>query len=237
MVDFNQKLNRENSTIVVLAGGFGTRLKDVLNGSPKPLANVNGRPFISYILKKWIEKGYRNFIFSLHYQALEIVNYLKNDPSFNECHFEFIIEPVAYGTGGAISYINSIIELPEKFIVINADTWVESDFESLDKFDQNVMMLVSINDSSRYGFVEIDENNLIVKFSEKSTSTSGLINCGIYKLEKSLFQNWKGNNFSLEKDLFPELIAAKTILGNVIISRFIDIGVPEDYYKFCDLNK
>ena len=234
MQDYSKK-----SQVVVLAGGFGTRLKSVLNGKPKPLADVNGKPFLYYILKNWIDKGYTEFVFSLFFESNQIIKFLEKEKSdlLINCKINFLVEQKALGTGGAISYLNSKNVLKDTFIVINADTWIEKNFENIDNYNNNVIGLVQVEDTQRYGTVELD-NNIIKKFSEKSfVKKKGLINSGVYKLEKKLFVEWDGSAYSLEKELFPKLVNSKSLRGLFLDSNFIDIGVPEDYYKFCSLNK
>ena len=235
MQDYSKK-----SQVVVLAGGFGTRLKSVLNGKPKPLADVNGKPFLYFILKNWIDKGYTEFVFSLFFESNQIITFLEKekDDLLMNCKINCLVEPEALGTGGAISYLNSKNALKDTFIVINADTWIEKNFENIDNYNNNVIGLVQVEDTQRYGTVELDNNNIIKNFSEKSiVKTKGLINSGVYKLEKILFDEWNGSGYSLEKELFPKLVNSKSLSGLFLESNFIDIGVPEDYLKFCRLNK
>ena len=80
----------------------------------------------------------------------------------------------------------------------------------------------------------IDNDGFILKFTEKNNSKSnGLINGGVYKLLKDEFKNWDGNPYSIENDFFPKLISEKKLQAQKIDTQFIDIGIPEDYYRFC----
>lgn len=223
-------------TLVVLAGGFGTRLHSVLNGLPKPLADINGEPFLKYQFENWINNGFNDFIISLHYQAELIVNFLdKNrDDLLKNCKIQYIIEETPLGTGGAIAYLVSSLELTDPFFVTNADTWIESGYDNLNQNEGCEIGLTLVRNASRYGNVIIDEERNIISFEEKvELENEGLINIGLYRLEKSIFSKITNSQFSLEKDLFPLLIEDKKLKGTILKTKFIDIGIPIDYHEFC----
>ena len=88
------------NTIVILAGGFGTRLQSVLNGLPKPLADINGEPFLKYQFENWINNGFNDFIISLYYRSdliIEFINLNKNGLLKN-CKIQYVVEPHPLGT-------------------------------------------------------------------------------------------------------------------------------------------
>ena len=228
------------SPVIILAGGLGTRLSSYLEGKPKPLADINGKPFLEYILLNLIENGYTNFVFSLNYKSELIIDFINsnNESLFKNCIVEYFVEPEQLGTGGAIAYIISKKNDLEDFFVLNADTWIEKDLDKLEPEKVNTIALVEVENTSRFGSVEIDENNVILNFNEKQVSYGpGLINAGFYKLNKSLFKNWNQEPYSLESDLFPKLVQNKQLKGLVLQSNFIDIGIPKDYLLFCEINK
>tara|TARA_B110000003_G_scaffold273375_1_gene310976 strand:- start:1591 stop:2283 length:693 start_codon:yes stop_codon:yes gene_type:complete len=224
-----------NISVIILAGGFGTRLKSVLDGRPKALADINGKPFIHLLVNNLKKQGLNNFIFSLHYKANQIIDFLEQD-IFKEFNFEFIIEPNPLGTGGAVSYVINNTFLSDEFFVVNADTWLENGYQKLNSTKGNAILINKVENSSRYGSVMVNQNDLIIKFVEKNNlAKPAYINAGVYKLQKKLFEKWDGSPFSLEKDLFPKLVKKNSIKGIKTNSLFIDIGIPKDYYKFCDL--
>lgn len=229
----------KSTPVIILAGGFGTRLQTILNGLPKPLANINGKPFLFFLLKNLVEEGFNDFVLSLHFKAEMIIkvvesfqlNILKN------CTIRFVVEPTPMGTGGAISYINTIYEMENYFLVVNADTWIESGYSLVNSIDVNVMAIVKVEDTSRYGTVLYDNNLMINQFIEKKENQgTGFINAGIYKLSKKYFSNWNGQPYSIETNLFPDLVKQSKLKAAILNTSFIDIGVPDDYNKFCSLN-
>jgi D-glycero-alpha-D-manno-heptose 1-phosphate guanylyltransferase len=226
-----------NNTIVILAGGFGTRLQSVLNGLPKPLADVNGEPFLKYQFENWIDNGFNDFIISLHYRAdliIEFINQNKNELLKN-CKIQYVVEPKPLGTGGAISFLISKCQLTDSFYVANADTWIENGYKELDIENDYVIGLTKVNNTDRYGCVLTDQENMVIKFVEKNNiKTPGNINIGLYKLNKSIFRTINRIEFSIEKELFPLLVKEKKLKAVNLDTNFIDIGIPEDYYTFCN---
>ena len=218
--------------VIILAGGFGTRLSSLLKVMPKLMADINGTPFLELLIKNLIKNGYSEFILSLHYKAEQIVDYFKN----KNYKIRFVIEPKPLGTGGAVSYIINKFSL-EKFIyVVNGDSWMDSGYSNFKNENRNIISLVEINDISRYGKVKMDKNNRIVKFLEKQNKfEQGIINSGFYKLESNIFKNSNLESYSIESELFPNLVLKENLYGEIIKTTFTDIGVPEDYYEFCKL--
>ena len=104
--------------VIILAGGFGTRLSSVLNGLPKPMADINGTPFLELLIQNLIKNGYSNFILSLHYKADLIINYFK-DKNYN---IMYMFESKPLGTGGAVSYIIDKFSLENFVYVVNGDS-------------------------------------------------------------------------------------------------------------------
>lgn len=225
-----------NKTLVILAGGLGTRLQSILNGLPKPLADINGVPFLKYQFENWISNGFNDFILSLYYRSdliIEFINHNKNGLLKN-CNIQFVVEPEPLGTGGAISFLITRCQMTDLFYVVNADTWIECGYGALEIEYENVIGLTKLDNTSRYGSVIIDNDNVIINFEEKNEiGLPGFINIGLYKLHKSVFYNYNKSKFSLESDLFPKLVTEKKLRAININSMFIDIGIPEDFEKFC----
>lgn len=215
--------------LIILAGGFGTRLKSELGGLPKALADINGKPFLEILLNKLINNGFSNFIFSLHFKAEMIIDFvnkkLKHKKSIS---YKFVIEDKPLGTGGAISYVIHKLDIINYFYVVNADTLLKNGYNVLLSLNKNCLLTIKKNNTTRYGSVLVNKNK-IIGFKEKNNSKKGLINAGFYKLNSSCVPVWSNKSYSLEKDLFPVLVKSKNLYSIEVKTEFIDIGIPEDY--------
>ena len=222
--------------MLVLAGGFGTRLRNIVSDVPKPLAPVVTKPFLHYQIQHWVTQGVRSFVFLLHHQAKLINYYIKEqrDGLLAECAVQSITEPEPLDTGGAVAYAVKHLGLEGEFLVTNADTWLGAGVRELQNTGADAMIVVRHPDVSRYGQVEVDDAGFVRAFREKGESRGeGWINAGLCALRAEHFATWDGNRLSLEKDVFPRLLAARQMKAVPLESDFIDIGIPEDYLRFC----
>ncbi|RHX91183.1 D-mannose-1-phosphate guanyltransferase [Leptospira yasudae] len=221
--------------LFILAGGFGTRLQSVVSDVPKPLAPIEKKPFLQYLLERWIEQGVSNFIFLLHHKAELIVQFVQEFQKTSQAAFDFSIvrEAVPLGTGGSVANAVRVLGLSTDFFVSNADTWLgPNTIQRMNHLPDCGIGIVKVKNTSRYGSVEL-RNEKIVKFREKTLSSgSDWINAGIYKLNSKIFENWNGQPFSMESELFPKLIAINGLNAIKLENEFIDIGIPEDYAQF-----
>lgn len=223
---------------IVLAGGFGTRLRKAVKDVPKTLAPINGKPFLFYIMQKWVEAGFTDFLFLLHFESDKIIDELNNLKTADFMHsvdIDFIVEEKPLGTGGSIANAILIKDLNDPFILSNSDTWLSGSFSDIVNNGINNIGVIKHDDCLRYGSIDI-ENNRIVKFNEKSPETDKYINSGLYYLTPSIFQPWDGNKMSIETDIFPYMAKNKELTPFYIDGELIDIGVPEDYHMFCNKN-
>ena len=219
---------------VILAGGFGTRLSHVVSDVPKPMAPVYGRPFLCYLLDRLADAGIQRVVlatgymhevietyFGTGYQGLEIIYSNEDQPLF---------------TGGAIRQAAEKIQ-SEDFVVLNGDTLFDIDFQQLYDFhtlhDAHLSIaLRRVEDTGRYGAVTC-ENDRIVAFHEKTESQgAGDINGGIYAINRAWLLNQDlPTKFSFEKELMQPLAGDPHFYGLSFNDYFIDIGVPEDYFR------
>ena len=223
--------------LLILAGGFGTRLRSLVSDVPKPLAPVAGRPFIVHLIEHWVAQGVKDLVFLLHYEAEQIEDMLDNLsrlPEFSEIQFKVVVEEIPLGTGGAILNAIDSLGISGGFLVANADTWLGSGVNRLEAETSSALIAVNVRNSQRYGSLKF-EGNKVIAFEEKSASAGGgYINSGLYHLLPEVFDGHKvGTSFSIESEVFPRLVAGRE-LGIVKLNEsFIDIGIPEDYLKFC----
>ena len=225
------KISQNDLDVVILAGGRGTRLSSVVSDRPKPLADINGKPFLFWLLSYLEKQGIRRVILSLGHMADLIEDYfLKNSMAKLELIFSKESEPL--GTGGglrqALSKINS-----EEVLVLNGDSFclfsVDDLVKNFSQFKaQMVMGLIETLDCGRYGSVVINNKKQVTQFLEKSALVQGgLINAGVYLLKRSLIEQIPHDQaVSLERDIFPKYVG-KGFYGIEIKSVFIDIGTPE----------
>jgi len=219
---------------IVLAGGLGTRLRSVLKDLPKPMAPVGGRPFLEYLLRYLQQNGIEKVILSVGYKWEVIKAYFGD--SFEGIKIVYSVENEPLGTGGAIKKSLFFVNSSDVFI-LNGDTLFNIDLKEFFAFHKKKRSVLSIalkamSQFDRYGNVKIDNNNRIVSFEEKGYYESGLINGGIYLLNKDFFMDldWK-DKFSFEKDFLEKYYKFYEFYGLPFNSYFIDIGVPEDYEK------
>ena len=224
---------------VILAGGFGTRLSHIVPDVPKPLAPIKEKPFLEYVIKTLKQHGFDNFVFLTGYKAEQIEEQFKQLKNTT-----FIKEEKALGTGGAI--LNAFDKLQEDFFVINGDTFFDIDYDILERFGKEKPITLALrytNNIERYGFVEIDDKFAIKSFVEKGNlpknKIDGYINGGIYYIHKTALKpyadEFNGEFISLETEIFPKLLANNELNGLPVGGCFIDIGIPEDYYRAQDL--
>ncbi|MEN9862347.1 MAG: hypothetical protein RLZZ601_111 [Pseudomonadota bacterium] len=222
--------------LLVLAGGFGTRLKSVVADVPKSLAPVGSAPFLHIQIEHWVSQGVKTFIFLLHHQADLIINFINIEKNglLKGCDVQWIIEPTPMDTGGALAYAIQQLGLSGDFLVTNADTWLGSGIKELWQAKSPAMGAVNISDATRYGSMKFDdEGNIAVFYEKNELARDGWINAGLNHLHTDLFKDWDHQPFSLERDKFP-LWATQGILKAVPLEfSFIDIGIPEDYFRFC----
>ena len=230
----------ENLNIIVLAGGFGKRIQSISKGTPKPLMSIGSGVFLDLIIEKIFENyNNANVFLSLHFKPKLFKDYINNSPYKEK--IDTIIEPIPLGTGGAIKNVIDNAEISSPFITLNGDTLSKINLESMmiemkEKSHKAIIGISKVKNTSRYGSVYFEKGK-VKKFKEKISKGIGWINNGHYIFNKEVFVNNKGS-FSLENELLPSL-ARKSELGvfKVNDDDFIDIGVPNDYNRLCNLYK
>jgi len=222
--------------LFVLSGGFGTRLKEVVPDVPKALAPIGETPFLQLQIEHWLAQGLRKFTFLLHHQAEQIISFLQEQKSVlsSRCHIDWLIEPFPLDTGGAIAHALNKLSFIDSFLVTNADTWLGGGIKELMSSTVPSIAAVNLDNVSRYGRVYFDHDLRIFAFTEKSGhSASSWINAGLCHLSPELFKMWNEDPFSLERDLFPKLVQEGRLTAVPLETTFIDIGIPDDYHRFC----
>jgi NDP-sugar pyrophosphorylase family protein len=223
---------------VILVGGLGTRLQPVLHDLPKPMAPVQGSPFLEYQLTRLKRSGVDEIILCAGYRA-DMVRAYFGDGARWGLHLHYSIEPSPLGTAGALKYAEAL--LGDSFLVLNGDTYLELDYLALQRAHWNkralaTIVLVTDARAQAYGNVMMGDDGRIGAFDEKPTNPSNvdLINAGAYFCERGILNSIpRGRAVSLEKETFPDLLAyGAAIYGFQVSGYFIDMGTPEKYRQF-----
>ena len=217
---------------VVLAGGFGNRLRSVVSDVPKPMAPIAGQPFLEILLTLLSRKGFSRVVLSLGYLADKVVSYF--GPSFQGMELVYEVEQTPLGTGGAVGAALRRCEQDHVYI-FNGDTFLDLEVAQVESNWRETMrpLLVAceVLDTSRYGRIQVLDGRL-TGFLEKGESGPGLINAGCYVLPPDFLENFKINRpFSLEADFIAKTLSSAEIGVFLTSGRFIDIGVPEDFAR------
>ena len=219
---------------VILCGGKGERLKSVVGDVPKPMADINGRPFLDILMDYLSNFGFRRIILCSGYKGEEIKRYYGKKSRSLDILCSHEEEPL--GTAGAIKNAQALIK-SNPFLVMNGDSFCPADLREFMKFYDRkgadfAMVLAAEAGGGDSGAVELDGSQRITIFIEKATrNKSGLANAGIYLLGKKVLDLIEtGRKISLEYDIFPKILDKK-FYGYATKERFIDIGTPERYSK------
>ena len=219
---------------IILAGGFGTRLREAVPDLPKPMAPVADKPFLAWQLDYLIKLGVSRFILSVGYKAQIIRDYFGDE--YQGAVIVYAEEGVPLGTGGAIQCALKKAT-QERVFILNGDTFCEVSFSELRALNNNNpngvgIVVKHVDNAGRYGAITFDEfTGRVATFGEKSSLSPGFINAGIYDVSKYFFfATDLSPPFSFEARVLPELIN-KNLFASVAGDFFIDIGIPEDFVR------
>tara|TARA_Y100001968_G_scaffold319934_1_gene352197 strand:- start:12 stop:743 length:732 start_codon:yes stop_codon:yes gene_type:complete len=231
--------NKPPNVAIILCGGLGKRLRNAVSGIPKPMAPIKNKPFLHYLINFWKNKGINIFILSTGYLGSCIKDYFGNE--FEGSLITYVQEELPLGTGGAIKKALKCMQYEaDNLIVLNGDTWNDINIKSLinDFHKSNhaiTMCIKKIDKNDRYGSLNLDKSNEVVSFCNKTGGP--IINTGCYLLNTQVIANQLfsfNQKFSFESDVLPVLAAKRMVNASWQGHNFIDIGIPNDYYKFID---
>jgi len=215
--------------LILLVGGKGTRLREVVSDRPKPLAPIRGTPFLDLLLNKLMSSptigniilatGYKSEQMQERYQTKRILISEEQEP---------------LGTGGAIKKALPLAKSDPVF-VLNGDSYIEVDFADFLDFHRRSRADITfctreVEDVSRYGALTVDKRGRITSFTEKSARGGrGIISAGIYLMQRHILDSFPPAQFlSVETDCFPKLLD-KALFSYTAPGYFIDIGTKESY--------
>jgi D-glycero-alpha-D-manno-heptose 1-phosphate guanylyltransferase len=219
---------------MILAGGFGTRLRSVLPDTPKVMARVGGRPFLAFLLDSLADAGVREVILCTGYKAEQVGR--EFGASYRRMRLYYSWESQPLGTGGALRQALGLTSA-ETVLALNGDSYVSCDLKAFHSWHRDggfvgSLALARVDDCSRFGTVRTDENGIIQSFDEKrGRPEAGWINAGVYLLSRRLLESLpEGCPVSIERDAFPSWLPHR--LGGYSGSgAFLDIGTPESFAR------
>jgi D-glycero-alpha-D-manno-heptose 1-phosphate guanylyltransferase len=219
--------------IIILAGGLGTRLREIVADLPKPMAPVMDKPFLYYIFRWLQEYPVKKVILSTGYKSESISDYFGS--LWGSINIEYVKEEIPLGTGGAI--MNALSKTSgSDVLILNGDTYFPiniNKFYSSHKNNNNpiTIALKRMKNFERYGTVECSDGS-VIRFNEKKFCPEGLINGGIYLLSRNFLETRSlPAIFSFEKEILEKEAGSSSLKGLIFNNSFIDIGIPEDYYR------
>jgi D-glycero-alpha-D-manno-heptose 1-phosphate guanylyltransferase len=219
------------SEAIILAGGLGTRLKGVIKDIPKPMAPIAGKPFLHYVFQYLTRYHIKKVILAVGYKYEAIEN--EFGKSYLGISIEYAIENEPLGTGGAIANALRFTKNDDVFL-LNGDTYFDVDLYALYAHhklsgSQLTLSLKPMQNFDRYGTVEL-KGTQITAFNEKMQVAKGLVNGGVYALNRGLLSNPRlPKKFSFEKDIMEHYVLQFDMQAYFSDGYFIDIGVPDDY--------
>lgn len=229
-------------TAVILAGGLGTRLRSAVPDHPKPMAPLNGRPFLEYLLDYWAGQGVEHFILSVGYLREQIIRHFGGH--YRSAHIDYVSEESPLGTGGALLQATQTIAPEEYFLMLNGDTFFAVSLPQLQAYAHEnqtdcCFSLFRANEVDRYMSIELATNGSITNLKSGRSVVGSFANGGVYYMKRSALMEEhypRGQKLSFEDEILPTAQAAqRRLYGKEFAGTFIDIGVPEDYRRAAQI--
>jgi len=220
---------------VILCGGLGTRLSKLVGDRPKPMADINGQPFLEILIEEAASYGFKRFILCTGHMSGYVEAYFAG--KFKKYEILISSETAPLGTAGAIKKAESLIN-SDKFVAMNGDSLCKLDYNAFMDFHMSKKALCSValakaETASDYGTINVDSSGRITGFKEKVISSEpALINAGIYIINKAAVDAIPADTkYSLEKEWMPRMIESGSVYGYFTGKPVLDIGTPERYQK------
>ena len=224
---------------VVLVGGFGTRLRPLTLDRPKQMLPILGRPMIEPVLRHLSRHGIDDVVLSMGYRPDAFTaEYPTGVCAGVQLHFA--VEPEPLDTAGAIRFAARDAGIDERFVVMNADCLTDIDVSNLVSFHdergaEGTIALHKVEDPSAFGVVPTDATGRVEAFVEKpprDEAPTDLINAGIYVLEPSVLDRIASDRrVSIEREVFPAMVADGTLYATADDAYWIDAGTPALYIR------
>jgi D-glycero-alpha-D-manno-heptose 1-phosphate guanylyltransferase len=219
-------------TAAILAGGLGTRLRSMVWDRPKVLAQIKGKPFLSFLLDQLVAASVKKVVLCTGHLGEQVRSTFGQ--SYNGLELNYSQETVPLGTGGALRLALPFLA-SEPVLVMNGDSYSEM---NLDEFlnwhlalgGKASLALAEVGNTERFGQVLVDRHGAVIRFEEKAGNTGrGWVNAGIYLMSQEVLLSIPPmSQVSLEREVLRAWIG-RGLFGFRNKGRFIDIGTPEAY--------
>jgi len=223
---------------VVLAGGFGTRIKPLTYSLPKPMLPLAGKPILEHVINLLRSHGFEDLILSLYFQPETIKSYFGNGRDLG-VNIQYTIPAEDYGTAGAVKYASDQLGRDEPILITSGDLLVDVNLSAIIEYHTKKRAMVtigltSVKDPVQFGIVITDKDGRVIKFLEKpgwGEVFSDSVNAGIYVVNPSILDYIPGKQaFDFSHNLFPRLLREeKPIYGFVLSGYWRDVGDTTSY--------
>lgn len=217
---------------IILAGGFGTRLRTVVNDVPKPMASIAGRPFLEVLLENLVGNSVSRVVLAVGYKRESIQSHFGCE--YKSIALDYSVEDTPLGTGGAIKKALTLCH-DDDVIIVNGDTFFDVDLKKMMATHKKsgVLITMAIREMthfSRYGTIAVSDG-YVTRMIEKKPCEKGYINGGIYCVSRHLLDDAARESFSFESGFLEKAVGSMKIRAFISDGYFIDIGVPKDYAR------
>ncbi|MBI2646935.1 NTP transferase domain-containing protein [Candidatus Woesearchaeota archaeon] len=215
---------------VILAGGLGTRLRPLTNKIPKPMIEINGKPFLEYLILYLRNQSLRNILILTGYMSEKVISYFK-DGSLFDVKIKYSNEKKLLGTGGALK--NAQRYLNKEFVLLNGDTFIPLNYhELIDYYKKINKNIIVVNRNKKYQGNIMLKNRFVVKYDKVNKNLS-CTDCGVQIFRKDIIKLIPKNKYvSLENEIFPLLINKKDLIAFETKENFFDLGTFEGVDRF-----
>jgi len=201
-----------NMKVVILAGGFGTRLSEYTKTIPKPMINIAGKPMLLHIMKFYAKYGFKDFYIALGYKGEIIKKFFKKN------YFNWNINLIQTGkntmTGGRLKRLKKIIG-KETFMMTYGDGLSNVNLKKLIKFhkkNKRLVTLTAVRPPARFGALKL-KGNFVNYFKEKSKLDEGWINGGFFVMEPKFLNFIKNDGTYLEREPLERITKNKQLIA------------------------
>lgn len=220
---------------LILVGGYGTRLRPLTLSRPKPLIEFCNQPMMMHQITALVEAGVNHVILAVSYRAEMLEQEIKKEEERLGIKISISQESEPLGTAGPLALARHILEGSEAFFVLNSDIICDFPFKSMIQFHKNhgkegTIVVTRVEEPAKYGVVVYDERGRIERFVEKPQEfVSNKINAGLYILSPSMLGRIQLKPTSIEKEIFPEMVASSELFAYELQGFWMDVGQPKDF--------